>query len=140
MPFYAELENPFFLFVFVIAAGVGSQWLAARLRFPVILLLLTAGLLAGPGTGIVDPDATVAQQRGGANALDLRLIVCSGDVCLREDLRLRLTREGFEVSAVDATDDPPAELDPGPGARTGWLAERIAEHAFVVLLFYRGFW
>lgn len=36
--------------------------------------------------------------------------------------------------------DPLAELDPPAGARRGWLAEALASHAFVVLVFYRGFW
>lgn len=40
------------IFVF----GVGAQWIAARLRIPSILLLLVLGFLAGPVTGIVQPD------------------------------------------------------------------------------------
>ncbi|RLC57733.1 MAG: hypothetical protein DRI30_03740 [Chloroflexi bacterium] len=39
----------------VLAAGVGAQWLAWRLRFPSILLLLVAGFILGPVTGFVDP-------------------------------------------------------------------------------------
>ena len=34
----------------------------------------------------------------------------------------------------------PFELDPPPGPRLRWLDEKLAQHAFVVLLFYRGFW
>ena len=33
-----------------------------------------------------------------------------------------------------------AELDPPPGPRLRWLDEKLSQHAFVVLLFYRGFW
>ena len=40
----------------VIVLGVAAQWLAWRLRFPAILLLLGTGLLAGPVTGLLDPD------------------------------------------------------------------------------------
>lgn len=32
----------------VVVLGVGAQWLASRIRLPSILLLLTAGILAGP--------------------------------------------------------------------------------------------
>jgi NhaP-type Na+/H+ or K+/H+ antiporter len=37
------------------ALGVGAQWLAWRLRMPAIVLMLAAGLLVGPFTGIFDP-------------------------------------------------------------------------------------
>lgn len=48
---------------------------------------------------------------------------------------------GFEIRRADAArEDPPAELDPRPGARAGWLEGVLAQHAFVVLVFYRGFW
>jgi NhaP-type Na+/H+ and K+/H+ antiporters len=39
----------------VILVGVGSQWLAWRLRIPSIVLMLIAGLLLGPVFGIVAP-------------------------------------------------------------------------------------
>ena len=35
---------------------------------------------------------------------------------------------------------PQAELDPPPGPRLRWLDEKLSQYAFVVLLFYRGFW
>ena len=40
----------------ILAFGVGSQLLAVRLRVPSILLLLGAGILAGPVTGLVHPE------------------------------------------------------------------------------------
>jgi NhaP-type Na+/H+ or K+/H+ antiporter len=40
----------------IFVLGVGAQWVAARLRIPSILLLLVLGFLAGPVTGIVQPD------------------------------------------------------------------------------------
>lgn len=40
----------------VVVFGVGAQWVAARLRMPSILLLLILGFIAGPVTGIVQPD------------------------------------------------------------------------------------
>lgn len=92
-------------------------------------------------SGLVDPEGTLAQQVDGAPSLDLRLIVCAGDLCLREDVRLRRRGEVLEVfEAPGSDDDPPAELDPAPGVRTAWLDETLEKHAFVLLLFYRGFW
>ncbi len=42
--------------VLVLVLGVGAQWLAWRLRAPAILLLLAAGVLAGPILGWLKPD------------------------------------------------------------------------------------
>lgn len=36
--------------------GIGAQWIAWRIRLPAILLLLVVGLIAGPGTGFLNPD------------------------------------------------------------------------------------
>ncbi len=45
------------LFALIGALGIGSQWLAWRLQMPAIVLMLAAGVLAGPVTGLVDPQA-----------------------------------------------------------------------------------
>jgi hypothetical protein len=89
-------------------------------------------------TGLVDPET--AERAVGATH-DLTLILCEGDVCVREQVRVRAASGGFDFSAADsAHDDPPAPFDPPPGARTDWLDRALATHAFVVLIFYRGFW
>ncbi|MBX3119434.1 MAG: sodium:proton antiporter [Fimbriimonadaceae bacterium] len=44
--------------VLVLLLGVGAQWIAWRTRLPGILLLLLAGIVAGPVTGILKPDET----------------------------------------------------------------------------------
>jgi hypothetical protein len=89
-------------------------------------------------TGVVDPEQA---ERARDAAHDLTLILCDGELCVREQVRVRPDRDGFEISSADAASvDPPAELDPRPGARLGWLDSELAGHAFVVLVFYRGFW
>jgi NhaP-type Na+/H+ or K+/H+ antiporter len=40
----------------ILGAGMLAQWLAWRTRIPSIIALLTAGLVLGPLTGIIDPD------------------------------------------------------------------------------------
>ncbi len=40
----------------IVGVGMAAQWLAWRTQIPSIILLLTAGLLLGPVSGIVDPD------------------------------------------------------------------------------------
>ena len=46
---------PVLAFALVGALGVGSQWLAWRLRMPAIVLMLLAGILIGPVAGVFDP-------------------------------------------------------------------------------------
>jgi NhaP-type Na+/H+ or K+/H+ antiporter len=41
----------------LLSLGVLAQWLAWRLRLPSLLFLLTFGFLAGPVTGVLEPDA-----------------------------------------------------------------------------------
>ena len=90
-------------------------------------------------SGIVDPERTLAQPEDGVR--DLSLVLCQGDLCVREQLRVERGRAGIECRRANAvSDDPPAELDPREGVRSGWIDEQLAKHAFVVLVFYRGFW
>ena len=89
-------------------------------------------------SGIIDPERA---ERAGSDPHDLTLVLCDGDLCVREQVRVRAGSAGFEISRAGAARlDPPAELDPLPGVRTGWLEGALAQHAFVVLVFYRGFW
>ncbi len=89
-------------------------------------------------TGVVDPE--IALRSGGAPH-DLTLILCEGDRCVREQVRVRAHHGDFEITRVAADRvDPPAEMDPRPGVRKSWLDAALARHAFVVLIFYRGFW
>ena len=90
-------------------------------------------------TGILDADEAVS----GSN--ELRLILCGGDRCEQRSFRVGGTVDAWEVEFADSAltaqgAKPQAELDPPPGPRLRWLAEKLSQHAFVVLLFYRGFW
>ena len=78
----------------------------------------------------------------------LQLILCGTregqEVCLRERFAVRPASAGFDVTHLeDAAPDvgsPAPRLDPPAGVRSEWLPETLARHAFVVLVFYRGFW
>jgi len=89
-------------------------------------------------TGILDADAALQ----GSN--ELKLILCGGDRCEQRTFRVSGESPSFLVEQADpmpvASGKPQAELDPPPGARLGWLDIVMAQHGFVVLLFYRGFW
>ena len=93
-------------------------------------------------TGILDPQ--VALEASGPR--DLHLILCGGDRCERRSFRVTESGSGYAVAAIeddpalDTEGQPPARLDPPPGARRGWLDQVLSQHAFVVLVFYRGFW
>ena len=89
-------------------------------------------------TGIIDAD-NFLNQTG-----DLKLILCGGDRCEQHTFRVMgacspwVIEHASDQPAADGR--PQAELDPPPGARLPWLDATIAQHAFTVLLFYRGFW
>jgi NhaP-type Na+/H+ or K+/H+ antiporter len=72
----------------VLVLGVGAQWLAWRLGLPSILLLLAFGFVAGPVTGLVDPDALFGRLLFPLVSLSVGLILFEGGLSLRlRDLR-----------------------------------------------------
>ena len=91
-------------------------------------------------TGIVDGDAALSA----SDSRELRLVLCGGDRCEQRSFRVTRAGSGFEVGFLEqaepSRDTLPAELDPPPGAMRGWLDQALAKHAFVVVVFYRGFW
>ena len=98
-------------------------------------------------TGIVEPEHALAS--GDDTQRDLQLILCGGEdgqeLCLREDFRVvrQADGSGFDVSHHPREPEiasPAPLLDPPEGERDGWLQAKLSEHAFVLLLFYRGFW
>ncbi len=93
-------------------------------------------------TGIVDPEAALEV----SGTRELRLVLCGGDRCEQRSFRVKANGDDYDVAFLDgdrpavADGQVPAQLDPPPGARRGWLDRTIAQHAFVVLVFYRGYW
>ncbi len=64
------------------AAALFSQWLAWRLRLPAILFLLVAGILAGPVTGLLDPEALFGPLLFPLISLSVALILFEGSLTL----------------------------------------------------------
>jgi len=62
--------------------GVGSQWLAWRLRLPAIVLMLAAGLIAGPVLGILDPVHDFGDALGPLVSVAVALILFEGGLTL----------------------------------------------------------
>jgi hypothetical protein len=100
-------------------------------------------------TGIVDPDESL-QSDGVTGERDLQLILCGTqdgqDVCLRERFTVKPAeaKGSFDITHIadagQAVGSPAPLLDPPAGVRSGWLEGVLQKHAFVVLVFYRGFW
>ncbi len=63
--------------------GVGAQWLAWQLHLPSILLLLIAGFVAGPVTGLIDPDALLGDRLFPLVELSVAIILFEGGLSLR---------------------------------------------------------
>jgi NhaP-type Na+/H+ or K+/H+ antiporter len=70
--------------VAVVALGVGAQWLASRLRLPSILVLLAAGVLAGPDvSGLVDPAEMLGDLLFPVVSLAVGILLFEGGLDLR---------------------------------------------------------
>lgn len=68
--------------------GVGSQWVASRLKVPSILLLLTTGVIAGPVLGFVRPDRLLGDLILPLVSLCVAIVLFEGSLSLRlKDLK-----------------------------------------------------
>jgi hypothetical protein len=77
--------------------------------------------------------------------MNCSLYLCGGDRCEQHSFYVTGTPDTWSVKFAGRTygqpsDKSQADLDPPPGARLDWLDNALMQHAFVVLLFYRGFW
>ena len=69
--------------VSIIALGVIAQWLAWRLHLPAILLLLVSGIIAGPVTGLLNPDALLGDILAPIVSISVAIILFEGGLSLR---------------------------------------------------------
>jgi NhaP-type Na+/H+ or K+/H+ antiporter len=72
----------------VLVLGVGAQWLAWRLKLPSILPLLLLGIIAGPATGLLNPDEMFGPILFPMVSLGVALVLFEGGLTLRfRDIR-----------------------------------------------------
>lgn len=72
----------------VTVLSIGAQWLAWRIKLPSILLLLLAGILAGPVTHVVHVDELFGELLFPVISLSVAIILFEGGLSLRlEDLQ-----------------------------------------------------
>ncbi|WP_303900837.1 cation:proton antiporter [Thiohalomonas denitrificans] len=76
-------EESAVILVGVVVTGVLCQWAAWHLKLPAILLLLLAGILLGPVTGIVDPDALLGDLLFPLASLSVAIILFEGALRLK---------------------------------------------------------
>lgn len=66
----------------LVILGIGAQWLAWRLRFPSIIFLLIFGFLAGPVTGLLNPDQLMGEMLLPFVTLAVAVILFEGGLTL----------------------------------------------------------
>lgn len=74
--------DPLYLLTLLVAAGVAVQWIAARFRFPALLMLLATGLMLGPVTGLVDPEKSFGELLRPVVALAVAIVLFEGGLSL----------------------------------------------------------
>ncbi len=101
-------------FALIGVLGVGAQWLAWRLRLPAIVLMLVAGIIAGPLTGWIDPEHDFGDALGPLVSVAVALILFEGGLSL--DFR-GLRDAGGAVRRIILL-----------GAPLGWITSTLACH------------
>ncbi|PZX16010.1 sodium/proton antiporter (CPA1 family) [Palleronia aestuarii] len=94
------------------ALGVGSQWLAWALRMPAIVLMLAAGVIAGPVLGVFDPARDIGPLYSSLVAIAVAIILFEGGLTLNFHT-LRDAAEGVKRLVFI-------------GAPLGWLLSTLA--------------
>lgn len=106
--------TPVMAFALIGALGVGSQWLAWRLRMPAIVLMLVAGVLIGPVTGVLDPSRDIGVLMSPMISIAVAIILFEGGLSLN-----------FHTLKDRATGVRRLVLI---GAPLGWITSTLAIH------------
>ncbi len=110
-------EHSLLLLAGIGMVGVLTQWFAWWVKLPAILFLLLIGLLVGPVTGILDPDALFGELLFPMVSLSVAVILFEGSLTLRmSDIR----GHGKVVSNLVSI-----------GAAVTWLLVALSTHVFM---------
>jgi NhaP-type Na+/H+ or K+/H+ antiporter len=108
------MENIALAIALILLLASLCQWLAWRVRLPAILFLLIAGLVAGPVTGVLDPDTLLGDFLMPTVSLSVAVILFEGALTL--DFR-EIRGFGGVVQRLITV-----------GALTTWLVVAVAAH------------
>lgn len=86
----------------ILVLGVGAQWFAWRLRLPSILLLLLVGFVAGPVTGLINPDELLGPLLFPIVSISVAIILFEGGMTLRFAELPQLRSAIFRLISVGA--------------------------------------
>ncbi len=78
-----ESFGPGLIIALIVAIGIAAQWLSWWLKQPAILMLLLAGLIVGPGIGILNPDELFGDLLLPAVSLGVAVILFEGSLTLK---------------------------------------------------------
>lgn len=76
------MDQMIFVVALVGVLGIGAQWIAWRFQWPAIVLLLAAGLVAGPLTGLVDAKAVFGEWLAPMVSVAVAIILFEGGLTL----------------------------------------------------------
>ncbi|MDZ7677510.1 MAG: cation:proton antiporter [Acidimicrobiales bacterium] len=103
------MDDPTAAIATVVLLGVGAQLIATRLRIPAILLLVAAGLAAGPWFGLIDPDELLGDLLFPIVSMGVGLLLFEGGLGLHRSelgswggVLVRLLTVGVAVTGVIA--------------------------------------
>jgi NhaP-type Na+/H+ or K+/H+ antiporter len=77
------IEHTVLVLTGIVLVGITCQWVAWRFKVPAILLLLSAGLIAGPGTGLLKPDEIFGELLFPIVSLGVAIVLFEGSLTLR---------------------------------------------------------
>ncbi len=71
----------------------------------------------------------------------LNMVLCDGEICTRKDIEVCKRKDDWSFLLLEEEDNEiPPLLDPPSGHYRSWFEKILAQHEFVLLLFYRGRW
>ena len=86
----------------IVVLGVGALWLGSRLKIPSILLLLPAGILAGPVFGWVNPDEQFGDLLFPIISLGVGILLFEGGLNLRWERTTEVRSVVFRLVTIGA--------------------------------------